>query len=140
MIATTLSNLAYCQGKSRTETCREGEGDMAGLRVDTPPSSDGHCGLCSPVINKTVEPFHNRKTHGHTNDVYQSGSTLTMQRVNSVQKHCLETDHRLVRVIRQYSLVGLSLEHQVVMLLACGAVEFCLPQKGADGEDLSDVR
>jgi hypothetical protein len=50
-----------------------------------------------------------------------------MQRVNGVQKHCLETNHRLVQGIRYYGLIGLSLEHQIVMLLAGGAVEPCLP-------------
>lgn len=84
-----------------------------------------------------MEPFHHGETHSHANNVYQSGGALAMHRVNGVQKHCLETDQRLVRGISYYCLVGLSLQHQVVVLLACVAVEFCLPQKGSDGEDLS---
>jgi len=87
--ATTLSSLTYCQKKSRTEIWHEGMEHPARLRVDTPPSFDGHCGLCGPVMHETVEPFHHCETHGHASDMYHSGSALAMQRVDGIQKHCL---------------------------------------------------
>lgn len=78
-------------------------------------------------MDKTVESFHDCKAHGHANDMSQSGSALAVQCVYGVQQHRLETNERLVRLIRQDSLIRLRLEHKVVVLLSRRAVELCLP-------------